>query len=123
MEPQSNTCFTKREYQIAGLAFCGLAKKEMADKLNIAYGTVNIHTDRAFKKTGTSKLNELGAKWANMVFGLDIDFEALKRTIAALSLIGIMSMQISIDGNYEMRRVRNLRNVRRETKIITKITI
>lgn len=123
MKTLNNTKLSKRENQIAGLAFCGLAKKEMADKLNIAYGTVNIHTDRAFKKTGTSKLNELGARWANEVFGLGIDFEELKKTIIALSLVGIIGMQISFDGNYEGRRIRNFRCSRRKVETVDEITL
>ena len=72
---------TKREYQIAGLAFCGLAKKEMADRLHVAYGTINVLLDKAYKKTGTSKLNELGSWWANRVFTLNIDFQQLQDAI------------------------------------------
>ena len=51
MELQADAKLTKRENQIAGLAFCGKAKKEIADLLNIAYGTVNVILDRAYKKT------------------------------------------------------------------------
>ena len=72
---------TKRENQIAGLAFCGLAKKEMADKLGTAYGTINVILDRAYKKTGTSKLNELGAWWVNRAFALNIDWQLLEKSI------------------------------------------
>ena len=69
MDLQADSTLTKRENQIAGLAACGLAKKE------IAYGTVNVLLDKAYKKTGTSKLNELGAWWINRVFALNIDFK------------------------------------------------
>ena len=61
MDLQADSTLTKRENQIAGLAACGLAKKEIADRLGTAYGTVNVLLDKAYKKTGTSKLNELGA--------------------------------------------------------------
>ena len=66
MELQADSALTKRENQIAGLAACGLAKKEIADRLGTAYGTVNVLLDKAYKKTGTSKLNELGAWWINL---------------------------------------------------------
>ncbi len=118
MELEINTGLTKRENQIAGLAFCGLAKKEMADKLNIAYGTVNIHIDNAYKKTGTSKLNELGAWWINRVLALNINFEDLKKTIIALSICGLCAMQFSFNNNYELRRTRSTRNVRRRTEVL-----
>jgi len=72
---------TKRENQIAGLAFCGLAKKEIADLLNIAEGTVNVLLDKAYKKTETNKLNELGAWWINNWLDLGIDFQSLQKAI------------------------------------------
>lgn len=81
MELQANNELTKRENQIAGLAFCGLAKKEMADRLHVAYGTINVLLDKAYKKTGTSKLNELGSWWANRVFTLNIDFQQLQKRL------------------------------------------
>lgn len=87
MELQANNELTKRENQIAGLAFCGLAKKEMADRLHVAYGTINVLLDKAYKKTGTSKLNELGSWWANRVFTLNIDFQQLQKTIIAPLLL------------------------------------
>lgn len=100
---------TKRENQIAGLAFCGLAKKEMADNLRVAYGTINVLLDKAYKKTGTSKLNELGAWWANRVYALNIDFKQLQKTIIALSFLGIMISQISFDFDNDLSRGRRAR--------------
>ena len=76
MDLQADSTLTKRENQIAGLAACGLAKKEIA---GTAYGTVNVLLDKAYKKTGTSKLNELGAWWINRVFALNIDFKQLQK--------------------------------------------
>lgn len=81
MEMHLSKRLTKRENQIAGLAFCGLAKKEMADRLHVAYGTINVLLDKAYKKTGTSKLNELGSWWANRVFTLNIDFQQLQKRL------------------------------------------
>lgn len=78
---------TKREYQVAGLAFCGLAKKEMAECLGVAYGTINVLIDKAYKKTGTSKLNELGAWWINDLLELNIDFGKLQDSIIDLTHI------------------------------------
>ena len=49
MELQADSALTKRENQIAGLAACGLAKKEIADRLGTAYGTVNVLLDKAYK--------------------------------------------------------------------------
>lgn len=100
---------TKRENQIAGLAFCGLAKKEMADKLEVAYGTINVLLDKAYKKTNTSKLNELGAWWANRAYALNIDFKQLQKTIIALSFLGIMIAQIGIDCGNDLSRGRRAR--------------
>lgn len=99
---------TKRENQIAGLAACGLAKKEMADKLGTKYGTINVLLDKAYKKTGTSKLNELGSWWLNRVFNLNIDFEQLKKSIIALSLLAIFIFSLTIDHEniYIIRRAR-----------------
>jgi len=109
MNLQADTVLTKRENQIAGLAFCGLAKKEMADKLGIAYGTINVILDKAYKKTGTSKLNELGAWWANRAFALNIDFPQLQRSIVALSFLLIICFQIALDHNDDIRRGRRSR--------------
>ena len=109
MELQADAKLTKRENQIAGLAFCGKAKKEIADLLNIAYGTVNVILDRAYKKTGTSKLNELGSWWANRAFALNIDFQQLQKTIVALSFLGIIAFQIAFDCNNDLNRSRQAR--------------
>ena len=109
MNLQADTVLTKRENQIAGLAFCGLAKKEMADKLGTAYGTINVILDKAYKKTGTSKLNELGAWWANRAFALNIDFPQLQRSIVALSFLLIICFQIALDHNDDIRRGRRSR--------------
>lgn len=109
MNLQADTVLTKRENQIAGLAFCGLAKKEMADRLGTAYGTINVILDKAYKKTGTSKLNELGAWWANRAFALNIDFAQLQRSIVALSFLLIICMQIALDHNDDIRRNRRTR--------------
>lgn len=107
-----NKLLTKRENQIAGLAACGLAKKEMADRLGTAYGTINVLLDKAYKKTGTSKLNELGSWWLNRAFGLNIDFSQLQRSIIALSLLALFAFHITLDGNYYrgVRRTRIGRN-------------
>ena len=113
MEARVNIRLTKRENQIAGLAFCGKARKEMADILNVAIATVNIHADRAFKKTGTSKLNELGAWWANKEFNLDIDFEKLQKTIVTMLLFGIIFCQLNGDMQTTVRRTRRSRGRRR----------
>ena len=91
---------TKRENQIAGLAACGLAKKEMADRLGTKYGTINVLLDKAYKKTGTSKLNELGSWWLNRVFNLNIDFKQLQKQIIALSFLAIFIFNIAMDHNY-----------------------
>ena len=93
MELRADTTLTRRENQIAGLAFCGLAKKEMADRLG----------------TGTSKLNELGAWWANRAFALNIDFAQLQKSIIALSLLLILILQITIDHSDDARRGRRTR--------------
>ena len=55
MELKVDVKLTKRENQIAGLAFCGKARKEMAAILNVAIATINIHADKAYKKTGDRK--------------------------------------------------------------------
>lgn len=109
MNLQADTILTKRENQIAGLAACGLAKKEIADRLGTAYGTVNVLLDKAYKKTGTSKLNELGTWWINRVFALNIDFVQLQKSIIALSFLLIMCLQIVLDHNDDIRRGRRSR--------------
>ena len=115
MELQADIKLTKRENQIAGLAFCGLAKKEIADKLKVAYGTVNVLLDKAYKKSGTSKLNELGAWWANRVFTLNIDFQQLQKTIIALCFLGLIVFQIAFDSDNDFCRIRRCRS--RKTRI------
>lgn len=109
MELQADTVLSKRENQIAGLAACGLAKKEIADRLGTAYGTVNVILDKAYKKTGTSKLNELGSWWINRVFALNIDFKQLQKSIIALSFLGIIIFQITYDCNNDINRCRRAR--------------
>ncbi|WP_270899569.1 helix-turn-helix transcriptional regulator [Bacteroides xylanisolvens] len=109
MDLQADSTLTKRENQIAGLAACGLAKKEIADRLGTAYGTVNVLLDKAYKKTGTSKLNELGTWWINRVFALNIDFKQLQKTIIALSFLGIIAFQIAFDCNNDLNRSRRAR--------------
>ena len=99
----ANTTLTKRENQIAGLAACGLAKKEMADRLGTAYGTINVLLDKAYKKTGTSKLNELGSWWLNRAFALNIDFAQLQKTIIAMSLLALIVFQLTFDINVNAR--------------------
>ena len=105
----TDSALTKRENQIAGLAACGLAKKEIADRLGTAYGTVNVLLDKAYKKTGTSKLNELGAWWINRVFALNIDFKQLQKSLIALSFLGIIAFQIAFDCNNDLNRSRRAR--------------
>ena len=109
MELQADSALTTRENQIAGLAACGLAKKEIADRLGTAYGTVNVLLDKAYKKTGTSKLNELGAWWINRVFALNIDFKQLQKSLIALSFLGIIAFQIAFDCNNDLNRSRRAR--------------
>ena len=109
MDLQADSTLTKRENQIAGLAACGLAKKEIADRLGTAYGTVNVLLDKAYKKTGTSKLNELGAWWINRVFALNIDFKQLQKSLIALSFLGIIAFQIAFDCNNDLNRSRRAR--------------
>lgn len=118
MEPQVDVKLTKRENQIAGLAFCGKAKKEIADLLHIAYGTVNVTLDKAYKKSGTSKLNELGSWWANRVFTLNIDFQQLQRTIIALCFLGLIVFQISFDNDNNFCRFKRGRVRRYKTEEI-----
>lgn len=120
MELQANNELTKRENQIAGLAFCGLAKKEMADRLHVAYGTINVLLDKAYKKTGTSKLNELGSWWANRVFTLNIDFQQLQKTIIAPCFLGITIFQFSVDNHHDYYyRTRRGRTQRYKTEEIS----
>lgn len=109
MELHATNTLSKRENQIAGLAACGLAKKEMADRLGTAYGTINVLLDKAYKKTGTGKLNELGAWWLNRVFALNIDFVQLQKAIIALSFLSLMIFQIFIDVRYDARITRRSR--------------
>lgn len=113
MELKANL-LTKRENQIAGLAACGLAKKEMADRLGTAYGTINVQLDNAYKKTGTSKLNELGSWWLNRAFALNIDFKQLQKSIIALSFLALISLQITIDQNSQYAKRVRIRRYRIE---------
>lgn len=116
MELVADPSLSKRENQIAGLAACGLAKKEIADRLGTAYGTVNVLLDKAYKKTGTSKLNELGTWWINRVFALNIDFKQLQKTIIALCFLGLIVFQISIDNDNDFCRIRRCRTRRTKTE-------
>lgn len=109
---------SKRENQIAGLAFCGLAKKEMADRLKVAYGTINVLLDRAYKKTGTSKLNELAAWWANRAYTLNVDFKQLQKTIIALCFLGLIVFQMTVDNGNDFCRTRRCRGRRCRTEEI-----
>lgn len=109
---------SKRENQIAGLAFCGLAKKEMADRLKVAYGTINVLLDRAYKKTGTSKLNELAAWWANRAYTLNVDFKQLQKTIIALCFLGLIVFQMTVDNGNDFCRIRRCRGRRCRTEEI-----
>lgn len=118
MNLTADTALSKRENQIAGLAACGLAKKEIADRLGTAYGTVNVLLDKAYKKTGTSKLNELGAWWLNRVFTLNIDFKQLQKTIIALCFLGLIAFQISFDNDNDFCRIRRCRTRRSRTEEI-----
>lgn len=118
MNLTADTALSKRENQIAGLAACGLAKKEIADRLGTAYGTVNVLLDKAYKKTGTSKLNELGAWWLNRVFTLNIDFKQLQKTIIALCFLGMIIFQISFDNDNDFCRIRRCRTRRSRTEEI-----
>ena len=120
MKIQLSKRLSKRENQIAGLAFCGLAKKEMADRLHVAYGTINVLLDKAYKKTGTINLNELGSWWANRVFTLNIDFQQLQKTIIALCFLGIVVFQLSVDNHRDYYcRIRRGRTQKYKTEEIS----
>lgn len=97
---------SKRENQVAGLAACGKARKEMADVLKVTLGTINIHLDRAYKKTDTSKLNELGRWWIDKVFSLNVDWKEVERRIIASSMIVLIVLQLFNwdSSNYRVRR-------------------
>jgi hypothetical protein len=84
------------------------AVKQFCDD-SLAYGTVNVLLDKAYKKTGTSKLNELGAWWINRVFALNIDFKQLQKSLIALSFLGIIAFQIAFDCNNDLNRSRRAR--------------
>lgn len=109
MELQANNELAKRENQIAELAFCGLAKKWQTG-FTWFTGRLTYCSTKHTKKTGTSKLNELGSWWANRVFTLNIDFQQLQKTIIALCFFGIAIFQFSLDNHhdyyYRTRRVR-----------------
>ena len=68
-----------------------------------------ISKKEALKKTGTSKLNELGAWWINRVFALNIDFKQLQKSLIALSFLGIIAFQIAFDCNNDLNRSRRAR--------------
>lgn len=86
---------SRRENQIAGLVACGMAKKEIANELDITYGTVNVHLDNAYKKTGTNKLNELGAWWLNKSLNLNINWADMKKRIIAFGMLALVIIQLS----------------------------
>ncbi len=104
---------SRKENQVAGLVACGLAKKEIADELNIAYGTVNIHIDNAYKKTGTNKLNELGAWWINKKFNLNINWSDMKKQIIATCCLLLVCVQLT-NVNASAMRARTRRTNRTE---------
>lgn len=73
---------TKRQAQIAGLIACGMAKKEVADKLNITKATVDATLRPIYQKTGCQKINELAGWWISQRFKIQINFEELKKEIS-----------------------------------------
>ena len=85
------------------------SKERDCRQIGTAYGTVNVLLDKAYKKTGTSKLNELGAWWINRVFALNIDFKQLQKSLIALSFLGIIAFQIAFDCNNDLNRSRRAR--------------
>ena len=76
---------TKRQEQIAGLIACGMAKKEVADKLNITISTVDATLRPIYLKTGCQKINELTGWYFNTHYSLDIDFGKLKNELSLLN--------------------------------------
>ncbi|MDD4141561.1 MAG: response regulator transcription factor [Bacteroidales bacterium] len=55
----SDDVFTLREKEIIQLSIKGLQAKEIADKLNINVGTVNVHKNNIFRKLGINNSVEL----------------------------------------------------------------
>ena len=73
---------TKRQEQIAGLIACGMAKKEVADRLKITTATVDATLRPIYLKTGCQKINGLTGWYLNTHYGMQIDFKKLENDIS-----------------------------------------
>ena len=109
---------TKRQEQVAGLIACGMAKKEVADYLNITTATVDATLRPVYQKTGCQKINELAGWWISRQYELQIDFKELKKQLIAISFITLMFFQMCADpaGIITVRRTRTEKEF--ETEIV-----
>jgi DNA-binding CsgD family transcriptional regulator len=57
---------TSREREIALLAASGLSSREIAERLVVSVRTVDNHLQRAYRKLGISRRQELGEVLAGM---------------------------------------------------------
>lgn len=111
---------TRRQEQISGLISCGMAKKEIADTLNISESTVDNTLRAVYEKTGFGKISELTGWWISKHFQIQIDFKQLRKEIIAMSLLSLVIFQILIDPS-DIIRAKRERRFRRENE--TEITI
>lgn len=70
---KTRSILSEKEEQVARLYVLGYIGKEIAEKLNIAYRTVVVHTQNIYEKTGISRsTNALVSWWYQENFEIDI---------------------------------------------------
>ena len=94
---------TKREHQIAKLIAWGATKKDVANKLHIAYCTVETHVKNIFAKTGCTKANELSAWYFCTEFKISLQLSPFARKSVAVALITLFSYGELVESHNYLR--------------------
>ena len=93
---RTNDVLTPAETRIAAGYTAGLIGKEIADRAGVSYNTVVRHTQNIYDKTGIRRsTNALVAWFLSVNAGLDL--RELERSIGALLLLALLSLQMAFD--------------------------
>lgn len=87
----AKTELTKREIQITKLIAWGATKKDVANKLHIAYCTVETHVKNIFLKTGCTKANELSAWYFCTEYKISFKLSPFARQSIAIILLALFT--------------------------------
>lgn len=102
---RTDDVLTPAETRIAAGYVSGLIGKEIADRAGVSYNTVVKHTQNIYDKVGCRRsTNALVAWWLSV--NAAIDLREVERSIGALLLLALLSLQMAFDpsGDSYVRR-------------------